>query len=281
MRIIKITALEGFLRHQLTQAICVLAFSLSMVPIVTAQVVLFPGTSSAVVDNGFGDSNILPGHITVTNVPIPNSNGSLQFSGDVNTIITGAGGVSGTGLFAQLQITNATIDNISGLPASIGGIPTVFANYNHIVPSGLFGVVTADLNGSLDNPGSGNALGQNIDLEVRHSNFFPFDGDATDQGRPVLVDSSTSLTAANAFVNGFTSVGIMDSASSVQGDFADGLGQLRITLTSLDLEAGDLIILPSSIEASVISVPEPSSCLILLSSLGATLVGTRRRIFFD
>ena len=135
----------------------------------------------------------------------------------------------------------------------------------------------AHLIGSLNNTGTGIAAAQNIGIEVSHSNFFPFDGDISDQGRPVPVDSLTSLVAGNGFTNGFSSVPITDSNTSVLGDFSGGLGQLRITLTSLDLEAGDFILLPTSIEAEAFAVPEPSACFLLLSSLGALLVGTRKR----
>ena len=233
-----------------------------------AQLELFPGSPSAVMDNGGSDLNPATNEITVMNWPVPNS-GGLEFSGDVELspgLVPLGGGLVGS---AQVRVTNGSVSNPNPSPDGIGGIPTVFAEYMYPVLGGspFFGNIEAHLDGFLDNlAASGTNSGQHVEVAVSASTFFPSTSVIAAWQIPSTVTAFPPAIPVNANTVGPT------------GDYSLGAGTLSVTLNHLELGAHDELILPTSISGTMTVAPEPSAGLVgLVGVMAVVTAGYRRR----
>ncbi len=226
---------------------------------VDAQMAIFPGTASQVIDGGPGDADgIMNDTISVTSITVPNTGGALTFTGKAEwRTSVAAGGKIGT---ASLDISDAMITNTTAGVFNLGGAANEFplaASDVHGEFSGVnvFGAI--DVKGRLDPPGVTASVppqALSISLFDQGADFLP--------GPGVI---GPSLTASWTFG---TTVPVEEIKVTAGGNATTttGSGRMELFISDLVIGPNEEMVFPASIEASI--VPEPGSvCLMGLGVL--------------
>ncbi|MEX2672910.1 MAG: PEP-CTERM sorting domain-containing protein [Phycisphaeraceae bacterium] len=253
----------------------------------SASLVLFPGTTSEVIDGGPGDmSGAVNDTIIIdANNPlaVPGTGGTLLFSGMVEHGVAGSITVGQAIGLRAIRITedpngNAAVLHNSGTGTfALGGNQVDWVQYDYATldPAGIANMADLAIHFEawLDTTPGGGTLAstdQRLGMSVQADTWWEWAAGAPDF--PMAAQWNNPGSTATALqASGWN--------ASV-GDYDISAGRMLITLDDIVLEAGERFEFPSSVNAGLVAanatiVPEPASATLML--LGGAWMLRRRR----